>query len=78
MDTKIRDMMREGNSVGQIVDAAIKLGSYNCRQDALDEVIALMIKWMGDHQGYIEQCRSVGMIIDLIEDLKTALASINS
>jgi len=70
MDTKIRDMMREGNSVGEIVDAAIKLEQYNIRQEALDEVVALMIRWMGDHQGYVEQCRGVGMVIDLIEGLK--------
>jgi len=70
MDTKIRDMMREGNSVGEIVDAAIKLETYNCRRENLDEVIALMIKWMGNNQGYIEQCRGVGIVIDLIEGLK--------
>jgi len=70
MDTKIRDMMQDGNSVGEIVDAAIKMEQYNIRQEALDEVIAMMIKWMGDHQGYIEQCRGVGLVIDLIEGLK--------
>jgi len=70
MDTKIRDMMREGNSVGEIVDAAIKLETYNCRQEILDEVIALMIKFMGDNQGRIEQNRGVGLVIDLVEGLK--------
>jgi len=70
MDENIRDMMREGNSVGEIVDAAIKLETYNCRQEILDEVIALMIKFMGDNQGRIEQNRGVGQVIDLIEAMK--------
>jgi len=70
MDTKIRDMMREGNSVGQIVDAAIKLETYNCRQEILDEVIALMIKFMVNNHGRIEQNRGIGQVIDLIEAMK--------
>jgi len=70
MDENIRDLMREGNSVGQIVDAALKLEVYNCRQEILDEVIALMIKWMNNNYGRIEQNRGVGQVIDLIEAMK--------